>query len=104
MRLNVSPAYAVEEISKNLVEKADIESKVFEAADDVPDPRHLNPQKKNLLIFDDLQLEKQNKCEAYYIRGRHSNVDCFALHKINSSYQGRLLGKMQTLSVYFRKT
>ena len=24
-------------------------------------------------------LEKQNKCEAYYTRGRHSNVDCFYL-------------------------
>jgi hypothetical protein len=22
-------------------------------------------------------LEKQNKCEAYYTRGRHNNVDCF---------------------------
>ena len=31
------------------------------------------------MIFDDLLLEKQNKCEYYYIRGRHSNVDCFYL-------------------------
>ena len=31
------------------------------------------------MIFDDLLLEKQNKCESYYIRGRHSNVDCFYL-------------------------
>jgi len=31
------------------------------------------------MVFDDLMLEKQNKCEAYYIRGRHSNVDCFYL-------------------------
>ena len=31
------------------------------------------------MIFDDLLLEKQNKCEAYYVRGRHSNVDCFYL-------------------------
>ncbi len=31
------------------------------------------------MIFDDLQLEKQNTCEKYYIRGRHSNVDCFYL-------------------------
>jgi len=34
---------------------------------------------KNLLIFDDSQLEKQNKCEACYIRGSHSNFDCFYL-------------------------
>ena len=31
------------------------------------------------MIFDDLQFTKQNKCEKYYIRGRHSNVDCFYL-------------------------
>ena len=31
------------------------------------------------MIFDDLLLEKQNKCECYHIRGRHSNVDCFYL-------------------------
>ena len=31
------------------------------------------------MIFDDLLLERQNKCECYYIRGRHSNVDCFYL-------------------------
>ena len=46
---------------------------------DVPDPRDLNSEDKNLMIFDDLLLEKQNKCECYYIRGRHSNVDCFYL-------------------------
>jgi len=28
-------------------------------------------------------LEKQNKCEAYYIRGRHSNVDC---HYLSQNY------------------
>ena len=31
------------------------------------------------MIFDDLQLGKQNKCEDYYVCGRHSNVDCFYL-------------------------
>ena len=31
-------------------------------------------------FFDDLLLEKKkNKCECYYICGRHSNVDCFYL-------------------------
>ena len=31
------------------------------------------------MVFDDLLLEKQKKCEAYYTRGRHSNLDCFYL-------------------------
>ena len=29
------------------------------------------------MTFDDLQLEKQSTCKKYYVRGRHSNVDCF---------------------------
>ena len=45
----------------------------------MPDPRELNSEDKNLMIFDDLLLERQNKCESYYIRGRHSNVNCFYL-------------------------
>lgn len=79
MKLNVSPAIVVEEMAKNLDNKSDIDCKFFETSDDVPDPRDLSSEKKNLMIFDDLQLEKQNKCETYYIRGRHSNVDCFYL-------------------------
>ena len=51
----------------------------YETASDVPDPRELDPEDKNLIIFDDLLLERRNKCECYYIRGRHSNVDCFYL-------------------------
>ena len=31
------------------------------------------------MVFDDLLLEKQNICESYYVRGRHTNVDCFYL-------------------------
>ena len=31
------------------------------------------------MVFDDLLLEKQNTWESYYVRERHSNVDCFYL-------------------------
>jgi len=31
------------------------------------------------MIFDDLLLQKQNKCKAYYVRGRHLNCDCLYL-------------------------
>jgi len=52
---------------------------ILESADDVPDPKEISPEHKNLFIFDDLLLQKQNKCEAYYVRGRHSNCDCLYL-------------------------
>jgi len=47
----------------------------------VPDPKELSPEQKNLMIFDDLLLQKQNKCEAYHVRGRHSNCDCLYLNQ-----------------------
>ena len=53
---------------------------IVESYDDcinIPDPTELNKNHKNLIIFDDIMLEKQNKCEDYYTRGRHNNVDCF---------------------------
>ena len=31
------------------------------------------------MVFDDMLIEKQNTCESYYARRRHSNVDCFYL-------------------------
>ena len=69
----------------------------FETTRDVPDPRDLNSKDKNLMIFDDLLLEKQNKCECYYIRGKHSNVDCFTFRKTISNYLDKLSEKTLTL-------
>ena len=60
-------------------EGSNIDCYFFENSNDVPDPKQLNPEDNNLMVFDDLLLEKQNACEKYYVRGRHSNVDCFYL-------------------------
>ena len=75
----IPPSIVLQEWAKSVKKKSDIECIFFETESDVPDPRDLNPEDKNLMIFDDLLLEKQNKCEDYYVRGRHSNVDCFYL-------------------------
>lgn len=45
--------------------------------DDVPDPNSIDPNLKTHIIFDDVMLEKQNKVENFYTRGRHNNVGCF---------------------------
>jgi len=79
MQLNLSPIQLLEETSKNQTGKSDIECKFYESSSDVVDPKELRSEKKNLMVFDDLLLERQNKCEAYYTRGRHSNADCFYL-------------------------
>ena len=69
----------IECVAKETKKKSDIECYFFENSSDVPDPRDLNPKDKNLMIFDDLMLEKQSACEKYYARGRHNNVDCVYL-------------------------
>ena len=66
-------------MAKNIRGKSDVECKFYESADDVPDTRELSSGKKNLMVFDDLLLEKQNTCESYYVREKHSIVDCFYL-------------------------
>jgi len=79
-KLGLSSNWAIEELAKESDNKnSDIDWEFFESKDDVPDPRELNSDKKNLMIFDDLQLDKQNMREKYYARGRHNNVDCFYL-------------------------
>ena len=59
--------------------ESNVKCNFFETASDMPDMRDLSFEDKNLMIFDNLLLERQNKCECYYIHGRHSNVDCFYL-------------------------
>ena len=76
----IPPSVVVQEWARSIGNNnSNIRFSLFETASDVADPRKLDPEDKNLMIFDDLLLEKQNKCECYYIRGRHSNMDCFYL-------------------------
>ena len=77
--MGISPISIVEEMAKKIRDKSDAECNFYQLAEDVPNPRDLSPEKKNLVVFHDLLLEKQNTCESYYVRGRHSNVDCFYL-------------------------
>ena len=66
-------------MAKDIRDKSDVVCTFYQSAEDVPDHRELSPEEKNLMVFDDLLLEKQNTCEKYFVRGRHSNIDCFYL-------------------------
>ena len=77
--LGISHISIVEEMAKEIRDKSDVECNLYQTAEDVADPRELSSQKKNLMVFDDLLLEKQNSHESYFVRGRHSNIDCFYL-------------------------
>ena len=52
-----------------------IKANFYTDCGNIPDPSELNEYENNLLILDDCILEKQNKAEAYYTRGRHNNCD-----------------------------
>ena len=56
-------------MAKEIRDKSDVGCNFYQSADDVPDPRELSSEKKNLMGYDDLLLEKQNTCETYYVRG-----------------------------------
>tara|TARA_R100000081_G_scaffold29474_1_gene13471 strand:+ start:281 stop:1054 length:774 start_codon:yes stop_codon:yes gene_type:complete len=77
-RAQCSPIKLIESLKPD-IEDDPIKVNYFEEPDDVPDPQEVNAKCKNLFIFDDLLLSKQNKIESYYTRGRHNNVDCFYL-------------------------
>jgi len=81
LREQMSPNELIHELAKNRKTrfKEPIEHNFCEWADDVPDPKEISPKHKHVMMFDDLLLQKQNKCEAYYVRGRHSNCDCLYL-------------------------
>ena len=57
------PYQFFEEMAKEIRAKSNDECNFYQSAEDVPDPRELSSQKKNLMVFDDLLLEKQNKRE-----------------------------------------
>ena len=79
MNLGISPISIVEEMAKEIRDKSDVECNFYQSAEDVPNPRELSSEKKILMVFNDLLLEKQNTCKSYYVSGRHSNVECFYL-------------------------
>jgi len=92
----IEPNELIEELSKSNKRRQPIESNFFESADNVPDPKELSPEHIDLMIFDDLLLQKQKKCEAYYVRGRHSNCDCCICHKTILNYHDKQSEKTQT--------
>ena len=46
-------------MAKEITDKSDVECNFYQSAEDVPAPRELSSDKKNLMIFDDLLLGRQ---------------------------------------------
>ena len=56
----IPPSIIVQEWAKSNKNESNVKCNFFETASDVPDPRDLNSEDKNLMIFDDLLLERRN--------------------------------------------
>jgi hypothetical protein len=52
---NTEPTTVLEEVGRDLTVKSNVQCKVYESSEDVPDPRDLDKTMKNLMILDDLQ-------------------------------------------------
>ena len=97
MQRSLSPIQLLVEMAKNQTGKSDIECKFYESASNVLGPKELSSDKKNLMVFDDLLLEGENKCEAYYTSLLHSNVDCFIRRRTILDFRVKLCEKSHTL-------
>ena len=47
-------------MAKDIRDKSDVVYNFYQSDEDVPDPRDLISDKKNLMVFDDLLLEKNH--------------------------------------------
>ena len=56
--LGISPISVVEQMAKGIRDKSDVACNFYQLAEDVSDPRELSLEKTNLMVFDDLLLEK----------------------------------------------
>ena len=64
----IPPSVVVQEWARSIGNNnPNIKCEFFETASDIPDPLELDSGDKNLMIFDDLLLEKRNKCEYYHM-------------------------------------
>ena len=100
----IPPLLVVQEWAKSIKNKLNVKSNFFEMASDVPNPQDLNSKDKNLMIFDDLLLERQNKCE--YITIFVEDIvmwTAFTFHKTILKYQDKLSEKMLTLFAFSLK-
>ena len=83
--------------------KGGITAEFYDDCQLIPDPSSLNDQDKNLMVFDDCILERQNKCQSFYTRGRHSNCDCFYISQNYFKLDRQTIRENSNLIILFRQ-
>src|SRR6266853_3026210 len=70
----------------------------FKTNIDVPDPNSMDSTKKNLMIFDDVMLQKQRIIEEYYTKGRHNSIQVFYISQHSLRFQNQLY---EVMPIYY---
>ena len=99
----IPPSLVVQEWAKSIKNKSNLKCNFFETASDVPDPRDLYSEDKNLMIFDDLLLEKQINANVIIFVEDIVMWTAFTFHKTILNYQDKLLEKTLPLFAFFHK-
>jgi hypothetical protein len=81
--------------------KGGITAEFYDDCKLIPDPSSLNEEDKNLMIFDDCILEKQNKCQKYFTRGRHSNCNCWYISQNYFTLDRRTIRENSNIIILF---
>ena len=74
--MGISHISIVKEMVKEIRDKSDVVCNFYQSAEDVPDPRELGSEKKNLMVFDDQFLE--NKTSANRIMSEEDTATLIA--------------------------
>ena len=80
-----------------------IDATFSDDVNDIPDPSENDPERKNILVFDDIMLGPQNKAEAYYTRGRHNNVDVFYISQSYFRLPRQTVRENANLFLFFKQ-
>jgi len=65
---------------ENGIEPTSIDAEFYTSSEDIPDPTDLDTKIRNLMVFDDIMMDRrQTTAENYYTRGRSCNCDSIYL-------------------------
>lgn len=83
---------------------SDLSYKIIADLDQLPDPSELDPTRKNILILDDvITSPKQQKAQAYFCRGRHSNCSVFFIAQNYFRLNRSTIRENSNFFIFFRQ-
>ena len=83
--------------------KSKIEVFAFKDRAAIPRPEEVDKKFKNLFIFDDCILERQNEIASFYTRGRHSSVQCIYISQSFFEIPKRTIRDNSSLIILFKQ-